>query len=102
MSTSPLKALANPGAVVFGATLLHDGVDRNFMARKVMERNNARGIFDNTDDDLDGLEWALSEHFADSTVEVVGCVGISPGDTWRQGTLRSVSKCDAGSRSAGP
>jgi hypothetical protein len=29
-----LKALANPGATVFGATLLHDGVRRNWMARQ--------------------------------------------------------------------
>ena len=47
-----LIALANPGAWVFGATLLHDGVDRNWLARKVMDRNNSHGIFSNADDSL--------------------------------------------------
>ena len=74
-----MKALANPGAVVFGATLLHAGVRRNWFARKVMDRNNAHGIFHNSDDDLDGLEWALSQHLAAPQVEVVGCVGIFSG-----------------------
>ena len=53
-----LKALANPGATVFGATLLHDGVRRNWMARRVMARNNRHRIFSNADDDRVGLEWA--------------------------------------------
>ena len=74
-----MKALANPGAVVFGATLLHAGVRRNWFARKVMDRNNAHGIFHNSADDLDGLEWALSQHLAAPQVEVVGCVGIFSG-----------------------
>jgi hypothetical protein len=57
-----LLALANPGATVFGATLLHDGVTRNWYARQVMSFNNRRGIFSNTDDDLVGLESLLSRH----------------------------------------
>jgi hypothetical protein len=39
-----LKVLMNPGGVVFGATLLHDGVRRNWLARQVMDRNNKHGI----------------------------------------------------------
>lgn len=74
-----LKALANPGAVLFGATLLHGGVPRNFMARTVMARNNAHGIFSNASDDLEGLEWALTQHLSDVEVTVVGCVGLFSG-----------------------
>lgn len=37
-------ALTAPGAVVFGATLLSGGVDRNWYARAVMRWNNQRGI----------------------------------------------------------
>jgi hypothetical protein len=74
-----LKALANPGAMVFGATLLHDGVRRNWMARQVMARNNRHGIFSNADDDLVGLEWALAQHLTDTEVSVVGCVGLFSG-----------------------
>jgi 2-polyprenyl-3-methyl-5-hydroxy-6-metoxy-1,4-benzoquinol methylase len=74
-----LKALANPGATMFGATLLHDGVKRNWMARQVMARNNRHGIFSNTDDDLDGLKWALAQYLTDTEVNVVGCVGLFSG-----------------------
>lgn len=74
-----LIALANPGAWVFGATLLQDGVDRNWFARKVMDRNNSHGIFSNADDTLDGLRSAVSDRLSDSSVEVVGCVGVFAG-----------------------
>ena len=74
-----LKALANPGCVFFGATLLHNGVPRNWLARRVMDRNNALGIFSNAADDLDGLRAAVAEHFTDSVIAVVGCVGVFSG-----------------------
>lgn len=73
------KAAAVPGATIFGATLLHGGVDRNWMARKVMDRNNAHGIFSNAHDDLDGLRWALSQHLTDPIVNIVGCVALFSG-----------------------
>lgn len=59
-----LRALTNPGGVVVGATLLHDRVRRNWLARQVMARNNAHGIFSNADDDLDGLRSVLAQHLA--------------------------------------
>lgn len=71
--------MANPGAWVFGATLLHDGVQRNWFARKIMDRNDSRGICTNGNDSLEGLRSAMSSRFADSSVEVVGCVGIFAG-----------------------
>jgi len=74
-----LKAAANPGAVVFGATLLHGGVSRNWLARRVMARNNAHGVFSNTEDDLAGLTQALSMHLDDPTVECTGCVALFSG-----------------------
>jgi hypothetical protein len=76
-----LTALANPGASVFGATLLHDGVHRNWFARQVMARNNKHGIFSNSEDSLDGLRAALAERLSDVSVDVVGCVGIFAGRT---------------------
>jgi SAM-dependent methyltransferase len=74
-----LKALTNPGAVIFGATLLHDGVHRNWLARQVMARNNKHGIFSNIHDDLAGLEAALGAHLRQPTIEVVGCVALFAG-----------------------
>lgn len=76
---SHLAALLNPGGVIFGATLLHDGVHRNVLARRVMDRNNAHGIFHNADDDLDGLTETLSCRLTDPVVEVVGCVAFFSG-----------------------
>jgi hypothetical protein len=74
-----LAALTNPNAKVFGATLLSAGVDRNWFARKVMDRNNKHGIFSNADDDLGGLRAVLNEHLRDVTIEIVGCVAIFSG-----------------------
>lgn len=74
-----LAALANPGALIFGATLLHGGVRRNWFARRVMDRNNAHGIFCNAEDDLDGLQWAVGQHLTEAVVETVGCVGFFSG-----------------------
>jgi hypothetical protein len=74
-----LSALATPGAWIFGATLLQEGVHRNWFARKVMDRNNSQGIFSNVDDSLDGLRSAISDRLSDASVEVVGCVGIFAG-----------------------
>lgn len=71
-----LKPLLNDGGVVFGATLLHDGVPRNWFARQVMKRNNEHGIFSNTADDLEGLRETLRRNFADSSIETVGCVAV--------------------------
>jgi SAM-dependent methyltransferase len=74
-----VKALTNPGGVIFGATLLHDGVKRSYVARKAMARNNKVGIFTNMHDDLDGLQSVVSQHLDDAKVEVVGCMGLFAG-----------------------
>jgi hypothetical protein len=44
-----------------------------------MDRNNKHGIFANAEDSLQGLRSALSQHLTESTVDVVGCVGIFSG-----------------------
>jgi ubiquinone/menaquinone biosynthesis C-methylase UbiE len=74
-----VRPLANTGATVFGATLLHDGVQRNWFARSVMARNNKHRIFSNASDSLDGLRNMLESHLSSVTVDVAGCVGIFAG-----------------------
>ena len=74
-----VRRVASPGARVFGATLLSDGVRRNWYARQVMARNNRVGIFSNAHDDLAGLEAVLARQLADPAVEVVGCVALFSG-----------------------
>ncbi|HKY17148.1 MAG TPA: class I SAM-dependent methyltransferase [Microthrixaceae bacterium] len=72
-------AVAAPGASVFGATLLHGGVKRNWFARQVMARNNRVGIFSNRDDDLDGLRAILDRQLTEVSIDVVGCVAVFAG-----------------------
>lgn len=76
-----VAALAAPGATVFGATLLSEGVHRNWYARAIMRWNNKRGIFCNEHDDLDGLRSALEDRFDDVTVTTTGCVALFNGKT---------------------
>lgn len=71
-----MRAVAKPGSVVFEATLLHDGVVRNWLARTVMDRNNAHGVFSNAEDDLDGLRQVTSEQLEEPLIKVVGCVAL--------------------------
>ena len=68
-----LKPLLNPGAVIFGTTLLHEGVRRNPVARQLMAFYNRKGVFSNQGDDVVGLTRELNRRFVDVNVEVVGC-----------------------------
>ncbi len=74
-----LKALMNPNAIVFGSTLLQGGVQRNWLAKRLMTTYNKRRIFSNQHDDLEGLKRSLSKRFRDVSVEVVGCAALFSG-----------------------
>lgn len=74
-----LKALMNPGAVLFGSTLLQGGVPRSWLAKRVMNAYNRKGIFSNREDGLDGLTLALNQRFREVSVEVVGCAALFSG-----------------------
>ena len=74
-----LKALMNPGAVLFGSTLLYGGVPRHWFARRLMDAYNRKGIFSNQGDDLDGLRRELGRRFREVSVEVVGCAALFSG-----------------------
>jgi 2-polyprenyl-3-methyl-5-hydroxy-6-metoxy-1,4-benzoquinol methylase len=74
-----LKMLMNPGAVIFGSTLIHDGVARSWFAKRLMDFYNNKGIFSNEDDDVEGLKRALCQRFRSVTVEIVGCAALFSG-----------------------
>jgi 2-polyprenyl-3-methyl-5-hydroxy-6-metoxy-1,4-benzoquinol methylase len=76
-----LEALMNPNAILFGSTLLHGGVTRNWAAKRLMNLYNRKGIFSNQADDLAGLKKELSRRFKDVSVEVIGCVAFFSGRT---------------------
>ena len=74
-----LKPLLNQGGVIFGATLLSDGVYRSWAAKRLMGFYNSKGIFTNDQDDLQGLRSMLSKNLTAVTVEVVGCAALFSG-----------------------
>ncbi len=74
-----LKELMNPGARIFGSTLLQGGVMRNWAARRLMSIYNTKGIFSNLRDDLEGLKRELGLRFQDVSIEIVGCVALFSG-----------------------
>lgn len=74
-----LKTLLNPGGTMFGSTLLHGGVHRNWAAKRLMALYNSKGIFTNDQDDLEGLRAVLAENLTGVTIEVVGCAALFSG-----------------------
>lgn len=75
-----LKTVMNSGARIFGSTILQGGVPRTWLAQKLMSFYNRKGIFANTEDELEGLETALSQRFEDVKLQVVGCVAFFSGN----------------------
>ena len=71
-----LSPLMSPGAVVFGSTLLQGGVARNLAARRLMAFYNSKGVFSNTQDDLETLTRELEKRFSAVSVETVGCAAL--------------------------
>lgn len=74
-----LKRVMNPGACIFGSTLLQGGVNRGWAAERLMALYNKKGIFSNTEDDIAGLKIALETRFRNVTVEIVSCVALFAG-----------------------
>jgi ubiquinone/menaquinone biosynthesis C-methylase UbiE len=68
-----LKALLNPGGILFGTTLLYGGVERSFLATYTYYWLNLMGIMTNRQDDIEGLKKNLELHFVESNIEVIGC-----------------------------
>lgn len=76
-----LKSLMNPGATIFGSTILQGGVDRNWVAIYLMQFYNNKGVFSNSGDDLEDLKDVLNQYFEDVVVDVCGCVALFSGHT---------------------
>ncbi len=64
------------GGVLFGSTILGKGYEKGFSARVLMDFYNGKGIFDNLNDDFQGLKQALELYFDDVTIQVESCVAI--------------------------
>jgi SAM-dependent methyltransferase len=71
-----LKPFLAPGGVVFGSTLLSEGVKRSWAAQALMRFYNSKGIFSNERDGVEPLRRELSARFEDVRIEVVGCAAL--------------------------
>jgi ubiquinone/menaquinone biosynthesis C-methylase UbiE len=69
-----LKPLLSSGGVLFGSTVLRQGVPCDLRARAFMRFYNARKVFCNLQDGLAGLTQALEESFRNVQIDVIGCV----------------------------
>jgi ubiquinone/menaquinone biosynthesis C-methylase UbiE len=71
-----LAPLLRAGGVLFGATVLCEGLERNLAQRKLMGAYQRKGIFDNGTDSLAKLEAGLREQFEVVDVQLSGVVGV--------------------------
>jgi len=74
-----LKPHLNPGGVLFGTTILGEGVPKGAMGRKLQKRFNEKKIFCNHSDNLEDLENALGACFSEYSTEVRGAVAFFKG-----------------------
>lgn len=75
-----LEPLMNPGAVIFGSTILHGGVTRNWAAKELMNFYNKKGIFSNATDNLKDLRLILERRLNNLSIETIGCVALFSGN----------------------
>jgi hypothetical protein len=71
-----LKALLNPGGIVFGSTILYGGVRRNLLATYSLILANRWGLMTNMQDDLEGLKTILGQYFSDVSIKTSGCMAL--------------------------
>ena len=62
--------------VLYGATILGDEVNHNWLGRRLVGLYNRKGIFGNSHDTQASLQAALTEHFAKVAVWRVGKVAL--------------------------
>ncbi len=75
-----IKPLLNDGGVIFGSTVLGEGVERNIFAKYLMAIYNKKGIFANNYDSLKSLKENLERHFSKTSVSVIGCIALFWGE----------------------
>ncbi|WP_444922415.1 class I SAM-dependent methyltransferase [Microbulbifer sp. CnH-101-G] len=71
-----LNTLLSDHGIVFGSTLLHEGVHKSAIAKKLMAFYNKKGIFSNTQDCKEDLEEFLQSRFSEHSIIIQGCVAL--------------------------
>jgi hypothetical protein len=72
-----LRPLMQKDAVLFGATIIGRGIATpNRAARTLLDIYNAKGVFNNREDDLESLSAGLHQRFNDVAIETQGLVAL--------------------------
>jgi len=71
-----VRPLLREGGVIFGSTILGEGVRHNPLAKQLMKIYNAKGIFSNLSDRQSDLEAGLKANFAEHTIHIAGSVAL--------------------------
>jgi hypothetical protein len=71
-----LRPLMGKRAVLFGATIRGRGIAPNRAARALLDVYNAKGVFNNREDDLVSLTDGLRQRFDEVEIETDGCVAL--------------------------
>jgi ubiquinone/menaquinone biosynthesis C-methylase UbiE len=71
-----VKPLLRDGGVIFGSTILGEGVPHNPLAKQLLKIYNAKGIFSNLSDRQSDLEAGLKGHFDEHTIHIAGSVAL--------------------------
>jgi SAM-dependent methyltransferase len=71
-----VKPLLRDGGVIFGSTILGEGVRHNPLAKQLMKIYNLKGIFSNLSDRQSDLEAGLKAHFDEHTIHIVGSAAL--------------------------
>jgi hypothetical protein len=71
-----LRPLTKKGAVLFGATILGRGITPNRSASALLDLYNAKGVFNNREDDLVALSSGLRQRFDEVEIAQEGCVAL--------------------------
>jgi SAM-dependent methyltransferase len=83
-----LGRLLTPGGVLFGATVLGQGVRPGWIARVLLALYNRRGIFSNRTDSRSRLGEALDGHFERVEIRERGCVALFEARGYREPLTR--------------
>lgn len=71
-----LSMYLNADGILFGSTILGEGTNTGFLARKLMAVYNEKGIFDNTQDNVADLRTGLCQYFSQVEIQIIGCVAV--------------------------
>lgn len=75
-AVSNVAAVLAPTGVLFGASILGASGPHRWLARKMLDANNLRGIFDNLGDSSQGLGEILGVAFEHVELEMIGSMAV--------------------------